>query len=151
MFRSTCIGFLFKRRSQEDQIIRPITKLVYTHARARAHSHTHIFQYLIFRIYHNALNTLILVTPAQSKTSLRLLRKALSHDAINVRRLLVHKLPDMYAFVQLSDLEQRRRNEIAEGLKQLRGSRTGVLSIEKPMVYLLRHRTPVTHGMTPRG
>ena len=104
----------------------------------------------MFRTDQNALNTLILGTPAQSKTPLRLLRKSLSHDAINARRLLVHKLPDMYAFVQLSDLEQRRRNETAEGSKQLRVSRTGVLSIERPMFYSLRHRTPVTHGMTPR-
>ena len=151
MFRSTCIGFLFKRRSQEDQIFRPTTKIVYTHARPLTHTHTHIFQWLIFRIYQNALNTLILGTPAQSKTPLRLLRKALSHDAINARRLLVHKLPDVYAFVHLSDLEQRRRNETAEGLKQLRGTRTGFLSIGRPMFYSLRHRTPVTHGMTPRG
>ena len=86
----------------------------------------------------------------QSKTPLRLLRKTLSHDAINARRLLVYNLQDMYAFVQLSDLEQRRRNETAQGSKQLRGSRTGVLSIERPIFYSLRHRTTVTHGVTPR-
>jgi len=59
-----------------------------------------------------------------------------SHAIINTRRLFAHNYPPVsiarYEFVQMSELEQRRSNELVQGSTQRHMIRTRVLLMEIP-------------------
>ena len=87
--------------------------------------------------------TLYFLADLFDQTTSQLLWKTHKHTAINARRLFLHKYPPhcktKYSCIQLSELEQRRVNELANGSTRQHNIRTRVLLVERPQLQSLSY------------